>query len=152
MKFPRYVYVIKHNHTGKVYVGSAEDAERRYSSHLVSLRSHKHPVEDFQDDFDKFGEDLTFRVVDVITKGMDDAKEYEWIERYSSFIRGVGYNYKDPHFNKKQTPRRRTMHVSEGERALIELIRGSNNPLQALERATEILKNWLAADQRHDRK
>ena len=99
MKYPRKVYVIRHNKTNRVYIGSSSDVDRRFLNHLNALRSHRHIVEDMQKDFDECGEDLTLTVLDTINGIQENCKEYEWMRKYKSFVRGVGYNYKDRKFH-----------------------------------------------------
>lgn len=55
----------------------------------------KHPIEDMQKDFDEYGEDYSFLVLDDILEYADKNKEYEWMRKFNSFTRGIGYNYKD---------------------------------------------------------
>lgn len=108
MNFPRQVYAIKHNATNRVYIGSSDDVERRFKSHLNKLRAHKHHIEDMQADFDLYGENYTFTVLEDIVKFDDKSKEYEWMKKYQSHIRGIGYNYKDHAFLLKQHPSKYT--------------------------------------------
>ena len=95
MKLPRKVYVIRHNVTNRVYVGSSYNLNVRIKNHLQRLRSHSHNVEDMQTDFDRYGEDYSIEIVDEILHITDSYKEYEWMEKYQSRIRGIGYNYLD---------------------------------------------------------
>ena len=95
MDFPRKIYAIKHNTTGKIYVGSSQQVDKRISAHLSRLRSHTHGVEDMQADFDKYGENYTITILDEISKPEDWVKEYECMTKNWSAIRGFGYNYKD---------------------------------------------------------
>ncbi len=95
MSFTRKVYVIRHNITNRIYVGSSGNVDRRFRAHISALRRGEHKVEDMQADFDKYGEDYTFTIVDVIDRYEDRVKEYEWMKKYQSHIRGIGYNYKD---------------------------------------------------------
>lgn len=95
MDFPREIYMIRHNKTGRMYIGSSKNAMKRCRSHLNLLRSRKHIVEDMQKDFDECGEDYTITVLETITDYSDRNREYEWMKRHSSHIRGIGYNYKD---------------------------------------------------------
>ena len=144
MNFPRYVYAIKHNITGKVYVGSTKNLKTRINSHLLLLRNHKHPVEDLQADYDKFGENFTITVEDEIEFYSEKDKEYEWMEKYQSHIREHGYNYKDKHFAER-LPERRSMYVTENERALLNMIRNSGDPAVALEKAVGVITDFLEA-------
>lgn len=101
MNFPRKIYAIRHNVTNRVYVGSSHNVDQRLKSHIGALRRHSHTVEDMQADFDKYGEDFTFTILDEVFKYEDRAKEYEWMKVYQSHIRGIGYNYKDFVFSEK---------------------------------------------------
>lgn len=96
-KFPRVIYKITHNVTGRMYIGSTGDYERRISLHFAALRSGRHTVEDMQSDADLYGMDFTVEIIDEIHNFKDFRKEYEFMNRYNSRIRGIGYNYKDNH-------------------------------------------------------
>ena len=91
----RTVYAIRHKKTNRVYVGSSIRPDERYKSHLQRLRAGTHPVEDMQDDFNKYGEDYTFLILDKIETHEDRRKEYDWMRKYNSTNRACGYNYKD---------------------------------------------------------
>ena len=89
------VYMIRHNVTGRMYIGRSKELEKRIYSHFNRLRSGKHPVEDMQEDFDLFGDDFTISILGEITN------EHIWLEKemqekYQSTVRGIGYNYNDP--------------------------------------------------------
>jgi hypothetical protein len=70
---------------------------------MSSLHTGKHPVEDMQSDFDKYGEDFTLLILDEIHTMDEKEKEYSWMRKYNSIERGVGYNYKD-HTTKRKEP------------------------------------------------
>ena len=95
MNFPRKVYLIRHENTGRIYIGSSSNPERRFSKHLYNLKSGNHPVEDMQEDFNKYGSNFTFTIIDEISNPSEAKKEYQWMKEFKSYIRGVGYNYKD---------------------------------------------------------
>lgn len=103
MNFPRKVYAIRHNATNRVYIGSSCHVDKRLKSHIFALRARKHPIEDMQADFDKYGEDYTFTILEDVLVYEDRVKEYEWMLKYQSQIRGIGYNYKD---QKWRTPKK----------------------------------------------
>lgn len=107
MELPRKVYLIRHNVTGRIYIGSSKNVEIRYSNHMYNLRSWKHPVEDMQKDFDEYGENFTLTVIDEIRTYEEASKEYEWMREFKSHIRGVGYNYKDNAFKERPVPRKK---------------------------------------------
>ena len=94
MSYPKKVYAIQHNATKRIYIGSSQDVSARYLGHISSLRNGKHGVEDMQKDFDKYGEDFSLYILDEITYETK-WKEYAWMRKYNSCVRGVGYNYKD---------------------------------------------------------
>lgn len=96
MNYPRKVYAIRHNVTGRVYIGSSHRVDKRFVQHINALRSHKHPVEDMQADFDQYGEDFSMTILEHIAEPTDKYKEYDWMRKNRSYVRGVGYNYRDP--------------------------------------------------------
>lgn len=100
MKIPTQVYAIRHNPTSKMYIGRSANVEKRVSQHMKMLRSGCHHVEDMQEDFNEFGEDYSVFILDEITKWAERTKEYYWMVKCGTYIRGVGYNYKD-HAKKK---------------------------------------------------
>lgn len=102
MDFPRTVYLIRHNKTKRIYIGSSKRPEQRIKTHMSALRSGRHSVEDMQSDFDKYGDDYTVELLEVITKFADRSHEYDWMKKYNSHIRGVGYNYKDKFAQEKK--------------------------------------------------
>lgn len=95
MNLPRKIYSIRHNETNRVYVGSSANLKHRIANHLQRLRTHTHHIEDMQSDFDKYGENYTIKVLDEIIEYEDRIKEYEWMEKLNSRVRGIGYNYLD---------------------------------------------------------
>ena len=95
MNMPRKVYAIQHNVTKKIYIGSTKNVDSRYLAHIYDLRAGKHTVEDMQADFDLYGEDYSLFILDEIVEYKDRIKEYEWMHKYNTFTRGIGYNYKD---------------------------------------------------------
>lgn len=93
------VYAIRHNVTNRVYIGSSSKVDQRFKNHMYCLRGGRHPVEDMQADFDKYGEDYTFTILEDVCYS-DKKAEFRWMEKYQSYVRGVGYNYKDHYFSR----------------------------------------------------
>ena len=93
--------MIKHNVTGRMYIGSAFDPDVRTATHFCKLRAGKHPVEDMQDDFNKFGNHFTVSIIGEINNADENVKEFEAMDEFQSCVRGIGYNYKDPHAKKE---------------------------------------------------
>ena len=98
MDFPRKVYAIQHNITKRIYIGSSKDVTVRYWTHIYSLRNGTHTVEDMIEDFARYGENFSLFILDEIKDMGERHKEYDWMEKYQSHIRGLGYNYKDISF------------------------------------------------------
>lgn len=96
MDCPRTVYAIKHNPTGKVYVGSTSHFWKRITTHMLNLRANRHPVAEMQNDFNIFGDDYTVFVLDFIKSNEDSRKEYLWMDLLDSRNPNHGYNAKDP--------------------------------------------------------
>ena len=90
------VYMIRHNVTGRMYIGRSENVPLRIKQHFWQLRAGKHPIEDMQNDFEVYGNDFTVSILGEVDN--DHLKlEIEMMDKYNSTTRGVGYNYKDPH-------------------------------------------------------
>lgn len=104
VKLPRTIYLLRHNPTGRIYIGSSASPERRYKRHIEDLRKGNHPVEDMQSDFYEYGEDYSFELLDVINDSHESKKEYDLQLRFHSHIRGIGYNYKDWENRKRVRP------------------------------------------------
>lgn len=95
MNFPKQIYMIRHNITGRIYIGSSATPQKRYENHLCRLKNGKHSIEDLQKDFNEYGENFTFTILDEIADSEETAKEYQWMKELKSNIRGIGYNYND---------------------------------------------------------
>lgn len=90
------IYMILHNKTGRMYIGRSKNTKERIKRHFALLRAGRHSVEDMQEDFDKFGDDFTISIISESNAENRNA-EIEMMEKHNSCIRGIGYNYKDPH-------------------------------------------------------
>lgn len=94
-----FIYGIRHRKTGKMYVGRTTNSiSGRLSQHIFDLRSHRHSVEDMQSDFDTYGEDYEFYILDVVDTDYIDKQgaEKKYMRKYATYDRSKGYNYKDP--------------------------------------------------------
>lgn len=96
MKYPSWVYIIQHNVTRKIYVGISSNPKKRLQQHLSALRHNKHIVADLQEDYNLYGEHLSFYVVDRVDSAKDRNKEFMWQIKVRSLEREKGYNYRDP--------------------------------------------------------
>lgn len=95
MEFPRVVYALRHDPTGKVYVGSTHKIINRITNHINSLKHGSHAVEVMQRDYDKYGGPYTVFVLDTISGMNDTNKEYLWMDALRSRDPEYGYNVND---------------------------------------------------------
>ena len=58
-----FVYAIRHEATGRVYVGCTRNVERRVREHMKQLAAHKHTVPMMQADFDQYGGEYSYYVL-----------------------------------------------------------------------------------------
>ena len=150
MNYPRKVYAIRHNATDRVYIGSSLNVDRRFKQHLYALQAHTHVVDDMQKDYDEHGEDFTLTILDTINDESEIEKEYEWMDKYQSFTRGVGYNYKD--LKRRAAARGAAQEgeiamrepLDDNERELLDIIRGSENPGKAMITAVLIMAQFIS--------
>ena len=143
MRLPKKVYAIRHNVTNRVYIGSTCHVDKRFNEHISALRSHRHPVEDMQADFDRYGEDFSLTVLDHIATEADRDKEYDWMKKNQSYIRGIGYNYNDRKWLsvdkeaeepivKCEDDKPSCLPQTENEEELVRMIRNHEDPVQAM--------------------
>lgn len=160
MNYPRKVYAIRHEVTNRVYIGSSCHVDRRFMEHLTALRANRHPVADMQADFDKYGEKFTITVLDHIASEREKEKEFDWMDKNQSWVRGVGYNYNDRKWlgrNKNiedSTPSERALtevlsgrssqKLNDDERELIKIIRTAPNPTKAMIDSVLIIAQFLS--------
>lgn len=153
MKYPRKVYAIRHNVTNRVYIGSSCHIDKRFAEHITALRGHRHPVEDMQADFDRYGDDFSLTVLDHIGTEADKNKEYEWMKKNQSYIRGIGYNYNDRKWlgidTEEEEPivgyeEKPTYELkNENEKELISIIRSCEKPEEAVRDMSYMLIGFL---------
>lgn len=106
--FPRDIYMIRHNVTGRMYIGSSGRLQDRIYAHFCDLRAGRHHIEDMQKDYDEFGDDFSVTVIGKIETITENKKEFEMMDEYHSCDRGTGYNYSDPHTRRgKKMPTRK---------------------------------------------
>lgn len=95
MKNSRIVYAIQHNTTKRIYIGSTGSGYHRIKSHLNLLRRHAHKNEFMQKDFDEYGENYSFFILDMIPTAFHRDREYYWMLLFDSYDPEKGYNVKD---------------------------------------------------------
>lgn len=94
------IYVITYLPTGKKYVGKSRDVKQRFNTHYYSLREHRHPNRDFQNDYDKFGGDRKSFKVEVIDYQLPyfsdrHDQEHSAMVRLKTYDERYGYNTHD---------------------------------------------------------
>ena len=99
--YPRKVYAIQHNTTGRIYVGSTKNVTNRYWAHMGDLRNGKHCNKGMQKDFNEYGENYSLYILDTIETGKQKDIEYYWMEKLKTYDPKIGYNKNDPHFRRK---------------------------------------------------
>lgn len=97
MKLPRTVYALRHDATGKMYIGSTANPRQRLLKHINRLKNGTHNSKQLQADYDRHADkSLTLILLDEIKTFDERGKEYEWMEVYNTFDATNGYNYADP--------------------------------------------------------
>ena len=93
------IYALRHEGTGKIYVGYSADIADRIYNHRQALKRGVHSIEALQYDYDHFGHSLSFCILAECASGSPWAiKQMERL--YMSFLGTrnpkIGYNSKDP--------------------------------------------------------
>lgn len=97
MKLPRIVYALKHNATGKMYIGSTANPRQRFLKHTNRLKNGTHHSKRLQADYDQYEDkSLTLITLDEIRTFDERNKEYKWQAVYNTCDPKQGYNYADP--------------------------------------------------------
>lgn len=97
MKYPAQVYAIVFAEKGKIYVGLSHNPQKRFAAHQNLLKAGRHPVEDFQADYDASeGKRLGLVVLEDVASEDERHKEHRWQVALHTYEREHGYNYKDP--------------------------------------------------------
>lgn len=91
------IYSITNSNTGKKYIGSSKNIQKRIKEHFADLRSGVHHATPLQNSFNKHGEDVfTHQLIEKIEDPTDKEfileREQFWINYYQSFISANGYN------------------------------------------------------------
>jgi len=92
MKFPRTIYALKHEPTGKIYVGSTNNLWLRTSSHIYSAINGMHPSKELIEDVKNYGPSFSLSILDVIWDYAEKDKEYLWMDALNTRDPQYGYN------------------------------------------------------------
>ena len=91
------MYAIKHNLTGRIYVGATEDIKNRLTQHFQALKSNRHQSKEMQEDFNSSGDDFS---VYILFYGECEKSALMMMEKlfmtvFHSKDPSVGYNAQD---------------------------------------------------------
>ena len=87
------VYAIQHNVTKRIYVGVTNVAEHRIKQHLHKLLQGNHSNNEMQSDFNKYGFDYSFFVIESeIRDSLAFERERYWMNILGSNRKDTGYN------------------------------------------------------------
>lgn len=90
------IYALRHNPTGKIYVGCSNNVERRVHEHLTQLSHNRHPVETMQADFNTYGNDYSYFVLFEAFAAYDAfLMERHFMSLLDTRNPEKGYNHKD---------------------------------------------------------
>lgn len=119
------IYEIKNVSTGKSYLGSSKDINRRWSNHISTMRKGNHKCKEMQMDYDKFGIN-SFKFTVVVTCLVSELyiKEKYYLE---SFEPEELYNVKGIRKTTKKIRRGRESAAYTAKYR--KLFSGENNPM-----------------------
>lgn len=90
------IYQIRCIPTGKIYVGSAVNLQKRWTQHRSALRHNRHGNKMLQNAWNKYGEyNFDFTLLEFVDKSNLIHKEQEWMDRTDCANRQVGFNIFD---------------------------------------------------------
>lgn len=95
------IYAIQHNKTKRIYVGNT-GRPGRIEKHFSLLRNGKHDNELMQEDYEKYGNDYTTYILEVVLDGTETRRERHWMQYFNTHNPEYGYNYKDSLANKPE--------------------------------------------------
>lgn len=102
MDYPKIVYAIQHKVTKKIYIGSTNNLESRFKTHISMLKNNKHNSPLMQREYNKFGGIYDVFILDRIHCYNEKHKEYEWMRYYKTQDDKYGYNSQDKGRMKKE--------------------------------------------------
>ena len=111
------IYAIQHNITKRVYVGVCQHPDTRIKKHMHDLLRGVHTNKKLQEDFDKYGMEFSFYIIDKVKKEDCFEKEKQWMNILRSNDPKTGYN-----LSKQEAP---ITDLSKFQRFYLECIRGT---------------------------
>lgn len=102
------VYALRHNVTGRIYVGLTRHYKDRKRQHVLELRKGKHTNKSLQDDFNRYGDDFSFfelETLDVVHRrgysiSTPTEREKYWQCKFKTYDPAYGYNRCDPKYRR----------------------------------------------------
>ena len=88
------VYKITTKHNSKIYIGSSENIEKRFTTHCSRLKRGVHHSPYFQAVYNKYGlSNLEFSIIEILDSPEKKIeREQHWMDYYKSYDRIYGYN------------------------------------------------------------
>lgn len=85
------VYKIVSRSSGRCYVGSSKDIEKRFKQHLSDLNNGSHHSNKLQEEFLKFGKyNLSLEVIEIVEdESQLEKREQYWIDKLQAFSMGL---------------------------------------------------------------
>lgn len=96
MEAPKFIYRIFNFANCKSYIGSSKFPVLRFRQHMNLLKRGKHPNNELQNDFDKYGDVFVLSVMCKRTKFRSESEEYAWMKKLMTYDNHYGYNTHDP--------------------------------------------------------
>lgn len=89
------IYKITNEETGKFYIGSSKDIDKRWSDHKNELRANRHCNPKLQHSWNYYGESkfsiFILEDVDPLRDKLLEREQY-YLDTFRPYIRGIGYN------------------------------------------------------------
>jgi group I intron endonuclease len=83
------IYQIKNTVTGKIYIGSAVDIDKRWREHIRTLSNNKHHSVTLQRSYNKHNtSDFIFEVIEECDRSVLIEREQYWIDELNSYKNG----------------------------------------------------------------
>lgn len=122
------VYMIKNMKSGKFYIGSSVNIEKRFIIHKHYLRQNKHPNPKLQYSWNKHGEEhFIFNIIEVTNPEQAMEREQFWIDNTSCI--NIGYNIAEI----ASAPMLGKRHSEESRKKMSEALKGKKKSKEHIE-------------------
>ena len=113
----RTIYAMQHNVTKRIYVGTCLNVDFRIKKHMHDLLRGAHTNKELQSDFDKYGMEFSFYVLDEVPESVRMKEERAWQNALRSNDPKTGYN-----LSLQEKP---ITDLSKFERVYLDCVRGA---------------------------